>query len=82
MLPTWPRFFLHLGCFCLAFILGEGALSILLPSGSTAGLHVEIRLCTCMEISVILSCLFVHKQPYQSYNSVLQSRFLPQSFMH
>ena len=23
MLPTWPRFFLHLGCFCLVNILSQ-----------------------------------------------------------
>ena len=38
---------------------------------------------TCMEVSVSLSCLFVHEPPYQTtVASVLQFHFSPQFFAH
>ena len=35
-----------------------------------------------MEVSVSLSCLFVHEPPYQDFSSVLQSRFSSRFFVH
>ena len=44
--------------------------------------NIFVSRCTCMEVSVSLSCLFVHEPPYQDYSSVLQSRFLSRFFAH
>ena len=37
---------------------------------------------TCMEVSISLSCLFVHEPLYQNYSTVLQIPFLPWFLVH
>ena len=42
MLPIWPRFFLHLGCFCLAYVLTErGLLPVLFSYNKCMSYYTE-----------------------------------------